>query len=79
MPKVTYERDGRIGRITLNRPEVMNAIDNELPEELAGCVAEANGDEHVHVIVLSGAGKAFCAGYDLAYYGEATGSQTGTQ
>lgn len=79
MPRVLYERDGRIGRITLNRPEVMNAIDNELPIELAECVGRANADESVHVIVLSGAGPAFCAGYDLAYYAEATGSQSGTQ
>ena len=62
MPRVLYERDGRVGRITLNRPEVMNAIDNELPVELADCVAQANADDAVHVIVLSGAGNAFCAG-----------------
>lgn len=73
MPKVAYEKDGRIARITLNRPEVMNAIDDELPVELADCVARANGDPGVHVIVLSGAGKAFCAGYDLQYYAQATG------
>ena len=79
MPKVLYQRDGRIGRITLNRPEVMNAIDDELPEELAARVAEANADDRVHVIVLCGAGEAFCAGYDLSYYAEATGSRTGTQ
>ena len=72
MPKVIYEKDGRIGRITLNRPEVMNAIDNDVPVELADCVARANADWGVHVIVLSGAGEAFCAGYDLAYYAEAS-------
>jgi len=73
MPKVAYEKDGRIARIILNRPDVMNAIDDELPVELADCVARANADPGVHVIVLSGAGKAFCAGYDLAYYAQATG------
>ena len=72
MPKVLYEKDGRTGRITLNRPEVMNAIDDDLPVELAAAVERANGDPEVHVIVLSGAGKAFCAGYDLQYYAEAT-------
>ena len=70
MPKVLYEKDGRIGRITLNRPEVLNAIDGELPQELADCVAAANADAGVHVILLSGAGRAFCAGYDLAAYAE---------
>ncbi|MGD8824800.1 MAG: crotonase/enoyl-CoA hydratase family protein [Myxococcales bacterium] len=79
MAKVLYERDGRIGRITLNRPEVMNAIDDELPSELADCVARANADPTVHVIVLAGAGRGFCAGYDLAYYAEATGAASGTQ
>ena len=71
MAKVLFEKDGRIGRITLNRPEVMNAIDDDLPRELEAAVARANEDEGVHVIVLSGAGKGFCAGYDLAYYAEA--------
>ena len=71
MAKVTCEKDGRIARITLNRPEVMNAIDDDLPLELEACVEEANADPQVHTIVLSGAGKAFCAGYDLAYYAEA--------
>lgn len=79
MPRVIFEKDGRIGRVTLNRPERMNAIDNELPLELAACVAQANADPGVHVIVLSGAGQAFCSGYDLAYYAEASGSASGTQ
>ncbi len=73
MPKVIYQKDRRIGRITLNRPEVMNAIDDDVPVELADCVARANADPGVHVIVLSGAGEAFCAGYDLTYYAEASG------
>ncbi len=71
MSKVLYEKDGRIGRITLNRPEVMNAIDDELPRALADCVEQANADPGVHVIILSGNGDAFCAGYDLSYYAEA--------
>ncbi len=79
MTRVLYERDGRIARITLNRPEVMNAIDDKLPAELADCVARANGDERVHVIILAGAGRGFCAGYDLNYYAEATGTESGTQ
>ena len=74
MPSVLYERDGRIGRITLNRPDVLNAIDDDLPAELEAAVTEADKDPEVHTMVLSGAGKAFCAGYDLAHYtsGEAT-------
>jgi enoyl-CoA hydratase len=79
MPKVIYEKDDRIGRITLNRPEVMNAIDDDVPVELADCVARANADPAVHVIVLAGAGEAFCAGYDLTYYAQGTGGGGVTQ
>lgn len=68
MPKVLYERDDRIARITLNRPEVMNAIDDDVPNELAAAVDRADHDSKVHVIVLAGAGRAFCAGYDLTAY-----------
>jgi enoyl-CoA hydratase len=79
MQKVLYEKDGRIGRITLNRPEVLNAIDDEVPSQLAECVGRANADPGVHVIVLSGAGEAFCAGYDLTYYAQAAGTNNVTQ
>ena len=51
----------------------MNAIDDDLPRELAAAVAEADHDRDVHVMVLSGAGKAFCAGYDLAHYAAGNG------
>ena len=73
MGKVLYEKDGRIARITLNRPDVLNAIDDDLPRELEAAVHKANEDAGVHVIVLSGAGRAFCAGYDLTYYAQAAG------
>ena len=70
MNPVIFEADGRIGRITLNRPDVMNAIDDRVPEALAAAVRAANADPDVHVIVLSGAGKAFCAGYDMDFYAQ---------
>ena len=79
MPKVLYERAGRIARITLNRPEVLNAIDDDLPRELADAVARADADREVHVIVLSGAGRAFCAGYDLMRYAESANASRYTQ
>jgi enoyl-CoA hydratase len=79
MAKVLYERDGRIARITLNRPDVMNAIDDDVPRELAAAVERADADEKVHVIVLSGAGRAFCAGYDLLHYAQADGANSYTQ
>jgi enoyl-CoA hydratase len=70
---VLYERDGRLARLTLNRPEKLNAINDEMPRELRAAVEEANRDDAVHVIVLAGAGRAFCAGYDLAHYAEQPG------
>lgn len=78
-PKVLYVRDGRIARLTLNRPEVMNAIDDEMPDAIAAAVERANKDPDVHVIILSGAGPGFCGGYDLTYYAERKGRNPVTQ
>jgi enoyl-CoA hydratase len=65
MTTMLYEVDGRIARITLNRPERGNGITLETPQELAALVERADLDPRVHVIVLSGKGKGFCGGYDL--------------
>jgi enoyl-CoA hydratase len=62
---MTYERDGRVARITLDRPERGNGITLEMPRELAACVERANLDPEVHAIALSGNGTGFCGGYDL--------------
>jgi enoyl-CoA hydratase len=62
---LTYEVDGRVARVTLNRPERGNGITLEMPRELAECVERANLDPDVHVIALAGNGKGFCGGYDL--------------
>ncbi len=56
-----------IGRIVLNRPERLNAINGQLVADLRGALAAHNDNPDVRVIVLSGAGRAFCAGYDLAW------------
>jgi enoyl-CoA hydratase len=60
-----YEVEGRVARITLNRPERGNGITLDMPRELAECVEQANLDPAVHAIALAGAGKGFCGGYDL--------------
>src|SRR5680860_1415805 len=60
-----YAVEGRIARITLDRPERGNGITLEMPRELAACVERANLDPGVHVIALAGAGSGFCGGYDL--------------
>ena len=65
MNTLLYEVDGRVARITLNRPERGNGITLDMPRELAECVERANLDPGVHAIALAGAGKGFCGGYDL--------------
>jgi enoyl-CoA hydratase/carnithine racemase len=64
-PIVRYEVDGRIARITLNRPERGNGITRALVEQLEACVERADLDPGVRVLALSGAGSGFCGGYDL--------------
>src|SRR5436309_8801575 len=63
---MTYEADGRVARITLDRPERGNGITLETAPELTACVERANLDPEVHAIALAGNGKGFCGGYDLA-------------
>ena len=65
-----YSVTGRIARIVLNRPARLNAINDRMPKEIRLAVEAANDDDRVHVIVLSGAGRAFCAGYDLKQFAE---------
>ena len=72
---MTYESDGRIARITLNRPERGNGITLEMPRELAACVERANLDPEVHVIALAGNGTGFCGGYDLVASAEGMGAR----
>ena len=68
MPSVLYEKDGRIARTTLNRPEAMNVIKEEVSVALEQSVKEADADPEVHVMILSVAGSAFCTGYDLGEF-----------
>jgi len=60
----------RVARLLLNRPERLNAINDETPREIRAAVEWANADDEVHVIVVEGAGKGFCGGYDLSMFGE---------
>jgi enoyl-CoA hydratase len=60
-----YDADEAIATITLNRPDRLNTIVPPMPEELEAAVHAASADPHVKVIVLRGAGRAFCAGFDF--------------
>jgi enoyl-CoA hydratase len=70
VPTVLYEKKGRVAYIILNRPDRLNAINDEMPPEIERAVQRADSDPNVHVMILEGAGKAFCSGYDLSEYGE---------
>ena len=63
---IIYEKDGGKARITLNRPEKLNALSAKLQRELNTALWEADNDAAVHAIILRGNGRAFCAGYDLS-------------
>lgn len=65
MTTVTYTPDGRTARLTLNRPEVRNAISRQMLSELGQSLDEALADDGIDLILLSGAGADFCAGEDL--------------
>lgn len=67
---ILYQVENSIGRITFNRPEAMNAITPTMLKELRNAVLTAGKDNNVKVIVLTGAGKAFCAGVDLKSLGD---------
>lgn len=62
---LTYHLEGGIATITLNRPEVFNAFNDTQSYELQDALKQAKRDDSVRVVVLTGAGKAFCSGQDL--------------
>jgi enoyl-CoA hydratase len=73
---VSYEVDGRIARITLDRPERGNGITARLVTELAAAVERADLDPSVHTMLLSGNGEGFCGGYDLVESAEGMAEAT---
>jgi enoyl-CoA hydratase len=64
-PVLLIEDLGAVRRLTMNRPEALNALNRELVDALAAALDDAAGDDDVRVLVLRGAGRAFSAGYDL--------------
>ena len=72
---LSYVRDGRVGRVTLDRPERGNGLTPRLIQELATVVEHADLDPQVHVILLAGNGSGFCGGYDLVDSAEGQGTR----
>jgi enoyl-CoA hydratase/carnithine racemase len=73
MPDLLYEKNGHVARITLNRPERLNAISVEMLEGLTRALEDADRDRQVRAIVLTGAGRGFCSGLDLKDTAEGKG------
>jgi enoyl-CoA hydratase len=67
---VLYERDGAVATLTLSRPERLNAIVPELIDDLEAALDRAEADDGIRVVRLRGAGRAFCAGYDIEWGAE---------
>ena len=70
---IQYEVADGIARLTLNRPEKLNAISGTMLREIHEALWDADDDTAVHCVVLAGAGRAFCAGYDLTPMQQAPG------
>ncbi len=62
---LTFERHGHVALVTLNRPEKLNALNRDLQDETRAACAEVEGDDELRALIVTGAGRGFCAGADL--------------
>ena len=79
MSEVHYEVCDAVATITLNRPEQLNAMTLELMNGVSAALEAVNSDETVRVVVLTGAGRGFCAGADLNQVAEGSGGDAGNR
>ena len=66
MTEILYEKEGGIATITMNRPAKRNAYSETMVHEIVGALADARDDDAIRVVILTGAGKGFCAGGDIS-------------
>ena len=64
-PVLLVEDIGPVRRLTMNRPGALNALNHDLTSAISAAIREAGADDTVSVVILRGAGRAFCSGYDL--------------
>jgi 2-(1,2-epoxy-1,2-dihydrophenyl)acetyl-CoA isomerase len=70
---IIYEKADKVARITLNRPEVLNALNGQMLKELPEAIAEAAKDDNVRAVLITGTGRSFCAGGDHRHIETLTG------
>jgi 2-(1,2-epoxy-1,2-dihydrophenyl)acetyl-CoA isomerase len=78
-PVLLETREGPIVTLAMNRPERLNALDNALSRALNDAMSRIAGDQSIHVVILTGAGRGFCAGGDLAVIGKGRASGDATE
>jgi Enoyl-CoA hydratase/carnithine racemase len=71
---IIFEKKDGIAKITFNRPEVMNGLNRAMVGEIGRALEDAEQDASVRVVILTGKGKAFCAGADLKAAAEEMGT-----
>jgi enoyl-CoA hydratase/carnithine racemase len=76
---LVVEVEGRVGRVTLNRPEKLNALSRQLMSEIVELGAWLKLREDIRVVILSGAGRSFCAGFDLNDFSSASDGESPRQ
>ena len=64
---ITFKKEDHVATIILNRPEVLNALNQQMEMELAQAISQVSQDEDVRVLIIKGAGRAFCAGVDFRF------------
>ena len=64
---VTFKKEDHIATIILNRPEVLNALNQQMEKELTQAIGQVSQDEEIRVLIIKGAGRAFCAGVDFRF------------
>jgi enoyl-CoA hydratase/carnithine racemase len=72
-----YEKDGHVATVTLNRPDRMNAISRPMLHSFSRALIDADRDDDIRVVILTGAGRGFCAGLDLKDFSAGTGIGSG--
>ena len=64
---INYQKKGAVARITLNRPEVLNAMTRTMVMEIGKALEDSEEDQSIRVVTITGSGKAFCTGVDLKF------------